>query len=73
MSPTWSSGCGASGGEFLQRHAALRFEADIDQHGIVLDRDDPAFDDGAFETAGDAQRFVEKRGETLFRRRLPGL
>ena len=42
-------GLGAAGGEFLQRHAAFRFEADIDQRGVVLDRDDAALDDGAFE------------------------
>ena len=64
-------GLGAAGGEFLQRHAAFRFEADIDQHGIVLDGDDPAFDDRAFETVDHAQGFVEKRGKILLRRRLP--
>ena len=66
-------GLGAAGGEFLERHAAFRFEADIDQHGVVLDRDDPALDDGAFETVGDTERFIEQRGKTLLRRRLPGL
>jgi hypothetical protein len=35
--------------EFLQRHAALGFEADIDQHHVVLDGDDLALDHGAFE------------------------
>ena len=66
-------GFGASGGELLQRNAALRFEADIDQHGVVLDRDDPALDDGAFETVDDPERFIEERGKALFCRRLPGL
>ena len=64
-------GLGAAGGEFLQRHAAFRFEADIDQRGVVLDRDDPALDDGAFEAVGDAERFIEQRGEALLCRRLP--
>ena len=66
-------GLGAASSEFLQWHAAFRFEADIDQHRIVLDRDDAAFDDRAFETARDTQRFIEKRGKTFLRRRLPGL
>ena len=63
----------AAGSELLQRHAAFRFEADIDQHGIVFDSDDPALDDRAFETVDHAQGFIEKRGEILLRRRLPHL
>ena len=51
--------------ELLQRHAAFRFEADIDQRGIVLDADDAALDDGAFEAVGDAHRFIEQRGKAL--------
>src|SRR6266852_553214 len=39
----------AGGGELLEIDAALGFEADIDQHRIVFDRDDPTFDHGAFE------------------------
>ena len=66
-------GLRASGGELLQRNAALRFQADIDQHGVVLDRDDPALDDGTFETGDDPERFIEERGKALFCRRLPGL
>src|SRR3989442_1397441 len=58
---------GAGDGELLERDAHFRFEADIDERGIVLDRDHPALDDGAFETVGDAKRFIEQRGETLFR------
>src|SRR5439155_19933932 len=59
---------GAADGEFLQRDAAFRFEADIDQRGIILNRDDPALDDGAFEaTDADPERLIEQRGETFFR------
>src|SRR5207302_2044470 len=64
---------GASGGELLERNAALRFQADIDQHGVVLDRDDSALDDGALETGDDPERFIKERGKALFCRRLPGL
>src|SRR5271154_7033463 len=63
----------APGGELLQRHAAFRFEADIDEHGVVFDRNDPALDDRAFQTVDHAQGFVEKRGEILLRRRPPHL
>ena len=65
-------GRGAADGEFLERDAALRFEADIDQGKVVLDRDDLALDDGPFEPAGaggDPERLVEQRGEILFRSR----
>ncbi len=55
----------ASGREFLQRHAAFGFEADIDQRGVILDADDAALDDGALEAVGDAHRFIEQRGEAL--------
>jgi len=36
-------------GEFLQRHAALGLQADVDERHVFFDRDDPALDDGAFE------------------------
>jgi len=65
MSPTWISVRRCSGREFLQRHAAFGFEADIDQRGVILDADDAALDDGAFEAVGDAHRFIEQRGEAL--------
>ena len=42
----------AGGREFLQGHAALGFQADVDQHHVVFDRDDLALDDGAFEAGG---------------------
>ena len=57
----------AAGGEFLERHAPFRFEADVNERGVVFDRDHPSLDDGAFETVGDAKRLIEQRGETLFR------
>jgi hypothetical protein len=66
-------GLGAPSGELLQRNATLRFQADIDQHGVVLDRDDPALDDGALQRVDDTERFIEERGKALFCRRLPGL
>ena len=51
--------------EFLERHAAFGFQADVDQHHVVLDGDDAALDDGAFEAGGGAERFVEERGEAF--------
>ena len=66
-------GLGAADGEFLERDSTFRFEADIDQRRIVFEGDDPAFDDSAFEAAGDPERFIEKCCKTLLRRRLPGL
>src|SRR5262249_49798569 len=59
--------------KLLQRHTALRLQADIDQYRIILNSDDPTFDDGAFKTACDTQRFIKKRSKTFLRRRLPGL
>jgi len=44
---------GAARREFLQRHPAFGFEADIDQNRVILDGDDPAFDHGAFEAVAD--------------------
>ena len=58
-------GSPAGGGEFLERDAAFGFEADIDERDVVLDRDDDALDDGAFEPGGGAERFVEQRGKAL--------
>ena len=66
-------GIAAAGGELLERHPAFRFEADIDQDGIVLDGDDPALDDRAFEAVRHPHRFIEKCGEIFFRRRLCSL
>src|SRR5713226_2617673 len=58
----------AGGGELLEIDAALGFEADIDQHRIILDRDDATLDDGAFEAARPAQGLIQQSGETLFLR-----
>src|SRR5579884_128905 len=58
---------GAAGREFLERHAALGFEAHIDQRRVVLDRDNAAFDDGAFEAVRYSERFIEKRGKVFLR------
>src|SRR5579884_4089641 len=55
----------AAGGEFLERHAAFGFEADIDQRRIVLDGDDAALDDGAFEAVLDPERLVEQGGKAF--------
>ena len=52
MSPTLSSGPAPADREFLERHAAFGLEADIDERDVVLDRDDAALDDGAFEAGG---------------------
>src|SRR5216684_1305633 len=49
----------AGGSEFLEIDAAFRFEADIDEDRIILDREDAALDDGAFEAARPSQGFVQ--------------
>ncbi len=73
VSPTWSSGATPPTPNSFERHAALRFEADIDQGGVVLDRDDPPLDDGAFEPVGaDAKRLVKHRGKTFLRAEFGG-
>src|SRR6266481_378214 len=66
-------GFGAPGDELLERYAAFRFEADIDQRNIVLQSDNPALDHSAFEAARDTERFIKKCRKTLLRGRLPGL
>ena len=66
-------GLGTPSDELLERHAPFRFEADIDQRDIVLQSDNPALDDSAFEAARDTERFIEKCRKTLLRGRLPGL
>ncbi len=37
--------------EFLQRHPAFGFEADVDQHIVIFDGNDRSLDDTAFEAA----------------------
>ena len=51
--------------EFLQVDAALGFEADIDQDDVVLDRENTALEDGAFETARSAEEFVQQGGKAF--------
>src|SRR5262249_11967921 len=58
--------------ELLQVDATLRLEPDIDEHGVVLDGDDAALDDGAFEAAPGAERLFKEGGEALLVR-LGGL
>src|SRR5215470_17034984 len=53
--------------EFLDRHATFGFEAHIDQHHVVLDRNNASLDDGAFETGATAQRLLQECCKTLFR------
>jgi len=60
------------GGEFLQGDPAFGFEADIDQGGVVLDRDDTPLDDGAFKAVGATHRFIEQGREILFRAEFGG-
>ena len=55
----------AGGGELLQRHAALGFEADVDQHLFAVDGDHRALDDAAFEFAVGAKGFFQQVGETF--------
>jgi hypothetical protein len=52
-------------GEFLERHAPFGFEPDIDQHLIVLDGEDDAFDDRPLESSAAAERLIEQRCEAL--------
>src|SRR5579875_1471461 len=42
--------------KFAQRNAAFRFQSDIDQNGVVLDRQHPAFDDSSLQSARGAER-----------------
>ncbi len=51
--------------ELAQRHPAFGLEADVDQRGVVLDRDHRTLDDGAFEAVARAQALVEQGGEAL--------
>ena len=64
----------AGDGELLQRHAALGFEADVDQHLFAVDGDHRALDDTAFEFAVGAKGFFQEFGETFLDdgARVPG-
>src|SRR5262249_25242916 len=52
-------------GEFFKRDAAFRLQAHIDHGEIVIDPDDGALDDGAFETVPLLQRLFEESCETF--------
>ena len=45
--------------EFLERNPAFGLEADVDQHLIAFDRNDPTLDDGAFQAVAGAEGFLE--------------
>ena len=53
----------AGGDEFLQRHTAFGFQADIDQHFFVIDLNDGALDNAAFEATFGAEGFFQEFGE----------
>ena len=58
----------AGSGEFAQRHAAFRLQADVDQRHVVFDAGDGALYDAAFKAAVFAtERIIEKRGEIVAR------
>ena len=54
--------------EFLQRHAALDLEADIDDRHVFLDGGDDALYDGAFGGVAFGEGFCEKAREIIARR-----
>ena len=55
--------------EILQGHPAFRFQADVDQHHVVVDGDHGALDDPALEALVVTQGFFKKLGEILAARR----
>ena len=57
----------AADGELTQRHAAFGLEADVDDGEVLLDADDPAFDDTAFVQVFLGEAFGEQRGELVAR------
>ena len=58
----------AGGRELLQRDPALGFQSDIDHRLVVLDRDHPAGEHGAFDPVPVVHRLVEHGGEIVGRR-----
>ena len=52
-------------GEFAQRHAAFRLEADVDDREVVLDAGDSADHDAAFEAVSLTEGLLEKRREIV--------
>ena len=51
--------------EFLERHASLNFEPDVDQGGVVLDRENGALDDASLEARRVVEELIEHVGEFL--------
>src|ERR1700722_9966568 len=51
--------------EFAQRHAALGFQADVDDGHVLLDRNNGALDDGAFLQVAAGKGLIEHRGEIV--------
>ena len=58
----------AGAAKFLQRDAAFGLQADVDDDDVIVDPDDGAPDDGAFEAVVRAQGLVQHRGEIVQRR-----
>ena len=58
----------AMAGEFLERHAALGLQTDIDDGDILFDGDDTALDDRTFESLVLAIAFGEQSGKIVTRR-----
>ena len=65
VSPAFSSGDLPGDREFLQGHAALGFQSHVDQHHVVLDRDDLALDRRCLRGRLLTQCFIEERREAL--------
>ena len=57
----------AADGELAQRHAAFHLQADVDDGEVLLDADDLALDDSAFEQVLLGEAFGEQRGELVAR------
>ncbi len=53
------------GAEFLERHAALDLEADVDNGNVLLDRGDDALGDVAFGEVRLCEGFLQKRCEIV--------
>src|SRR5690606_3522979 len=60
----------AGGAELLERHAAFGLETDIDDGEVLLDRDDLALDDRAFERLVRNERVHQHGLEIFFRHSL---
>src|SRR5690606_7864434 len=54
--------------EFLEGHAALDLQADVDDGEVLLDGNDPALDDRALGKVGLLEAFGEQGGKVLARR-----